>query len=299
METTRWRGIIPALVTPLTAAGDIDAPALRRVIQFALDGGVDGLSVLGSTGEGALLPMAAQRRALEVAVEAKGEKPVLAGVIASVPADARDFARMALESGADGVLVTPPFYYLLEQQAVISFFTYLDHELHGPVFIYHIPQFTKVTLEPDTVARLADLPHIAGIKDSSRDVDFHRRLLEATRDRDFAVFTGAGALLSVNTAGGGAGTIAGCANLVPQDLVRLRRTLGEGNTAEAERLQQRVAALEDAVRQFPFPANWKACLEIAGLLLAHPAFPLHRLSAVQMTGLREALHDLGVVPQRV
>jgi 4-hydroxy-tetrahydrodipicolinate synthase len=299
METMRWRGIIPALVTPLTAAGDIDAAALRRVIQFVLDGGVDGLSVLGSTGEGALLPALAQRRALEVAVGAKGEKPVLAGVIASVPADARDFARMAFESGADGVLVTPPFYYLLDQQAVLSFFTYLDRELQSPVFIYHIPQFTKVMLEPETVARLADLPHIAGIKDSSRDIDFHRRLLEATRGKDFAVFTGAGAVLSINAAGGGAGTIAGCANLVPRDLVRLKRALAEGNTAEADRLQQRVAALEDAVRQFPFPANWKACLEIAGLLSAHPAFPVPRLSAEQMNALREALHDLGVVPQRV
>jgi 4-hydroxy-tetrahydrodipicolinate synthase len=113
METMRWRGIIPALVTPLTAAGDVDDAALRRVIQFVVDGGVDGLSVLGSTGEGALLPALAQRRALEVAMGAKGEKPVLAGVIASVPADARDFARMAVESGADGVLVTPPMPLLL------------------------------------------------------------------------------------------------------------------------------------------------------------------------------------------
>ena len=299
METMRWRGVIPALVTPLTALGDLDAPALRRVIQFTLDGGVDGLSVLGSTGEGALLPAPVQRRALQVTMEAKGDRPVLAGVIASIPADARDFAHMALESGADGVLVTPPFYYLLDQEAVLSFFTYLNREVRGPVFIYHIPQFTKVTLEPETVARLADLPHIAGIKDSSRDIDFHRRLLQATRGKDFAVFTGAGALLTVNLAGGGAGTIAGCANLVPQDLVRLRRTVEERNTAEAERLQRRVAALEDAVRRFPFPANWKACLEIAGLLTANPAFPIHRLSAEQTNGLREALQYLGVVPQRV
>jgi 4-hydroxy-tetrahydrodipicolinate synthase len=299
MATTRWRGVIPALVTPLTAVGDLDAPALRRLIQLTLDGGVDGLSVLGSTGEGALLPGPVQRRALQVTVEAKGDRPVLAGVIASIPADARDFAHMALENGADGVLVTPPFYYLLDQEAVLSFFTYLNREVRGPVFIYHIPQFTKVTLEPETVARLAALPHIAGIKDSSRDIDFHQRLLQAIRGEDFAVFTGAGALLTVNRAGGGAGTIAGCANLVPQDLVRLRRTLDERNTAEAERLQRRVAALEDAVRRFPFPANWKACLEIAGLLTANPAFPIHRLSAEQTNDLREVLQYLGVVPQRV
>jgi 4-hydroxy-tetrahydrodipicolinate synthase len=295
----RWRGIIPALITPLTAVGDLDVPGLRRVIQFTLEGGVHGLSILGSTGEGALLPAAVQWRALEVALKIKDDRPVLAGVIASVPADARDFARTALESGADAVLVTPPFYYLLDQEAVLSFFTYLDHELHGPVFIYHIPQFTKVTLEPETVAHLADLPHIVGIKDSSRDVEFHRRILEVTRGKDFTVFTGAGALLSVNMAGGGGGTIAGCANLVPRDLVRLWRTLVEGNTAEAGRLQQRVAALEDAVRQFPFPANWKVCLEIAGLLSANPAFPLRQISVEQRNGLRKVLQDLGILPQRV
>ncbi len=294
-----WSGIIPALVTPLTPQGELDERALRRVIEFTVGQGVRALSVLGSTGEGPLLPAAVQRRVLEATLGARGDRPVLAGILAPVPRDALDLARLALDRGIDGVLVTPPYYYPLDQQAVADFYAYLDRELGGPVFIYHIPQFTKVPLEPDVVARLADLPHIVGIKDSSRDVEFHRRIIDATRGKDFAVFAGSGALLSTNMTSGGAGAIAASANVIPGALVRLWQALRQGDAAEAERRQQHVSSVEAAVQQFPFPANWKACLELAGLLSAEQAFPIRRLSGDQVSALRAALHELGTVQLRV
>ncbi len=96
-----WSEIIPALVTPLTPEGELDERAFRRVIEFTVGQGVGALSVLGSTGEGPLLPAAVQRHVLEAALGARGSRPVLAGILTPVPRD-------ALDRGIDGVLVTPP-----------------------------------------------------------------------------------------------------------------------------------------------------------------------------------------------
>jgi 4-hydroxy-tetrahydrodipicolinate synthase len=298
-RTTMWSGIIPALVTPLTPQGEVDERALRRVIEFTITHGVRALSVLGSTGEGPLLPAPVQRRVLEVALEARGDRPILAGILVPVPQDALDLARLAFDRGIDGVLVAPPYYYPLDQHAVGDFYAYLDRNLSGPVFIYHIPQFTKVPLEPDTVAQVADLPRIAGIKDSSRDIEFHRGIVDATRGKEFAVFAGSGAQLSTNIMAGGAGAIAASANVIPGALGHLWEALRRGDVAEGARWQQHVSSVEAAVRQFPFPANWKACLELMGLLSAEPTFPFRRLSGAQMSALRTDLHALGVVPLRV
>ena len=257
--------------------------------------GVNALSVLGSTGEGPLLSAAVQRRALEVTLDARADRPVIAGVIAAAPGDALELGRFAFDRGVDGLLVTPPYYYPHEQQSVVDFYTYLNQELAGPIFVYHIPQFTKIPLEPDTVARLADLPGVAGIKDSSRDVEFHHRIIAATSGTTFAVFAGSGALLSTNISCGGAGAIAASANLIPRALVCLRQALQEHDCAEAQRQHCYISAVEEAVRQFPFPTNWKASLSILGLVSGEPAFPFRRLSGDQMRVLGTALRDLGVV----
>lgn len=296
MSSAPWKGVFPALVTPLTDAGALDRPALRRVIDWTMSHGVHGLSVVGSTGEGALLPFELQRDVVRVAVKARTGRPLLVAILASGPQDTLRFARFALDAGADGVLATPPYYYPLDQQAVFEFYSGLADKLDGPILIYHIPAFTKIPLEVPTLTALAALPRVAGIKDSSHDADFHRRVIESTRHENFSVFAGSGRLLPVNVAAGGHGAIAASANLIPDALTALWRALGRGDTAAANDLHTLVDAVEATCRSYAFPATWKASVELAGLAGGQPAFPLSRLSPDQMDSLRRAFARLGVIP---
>ena len=290
-----WAGIIPALVTPLCPDGSLDVEGLERMIGYVSSHGVHAISILGSTGEGALLPDAVHAEALMVALRSGGRRPIIAGVLNAVPRDVFAAARRAFECGAAAVLLTPPFYYRLDQAAIVAFYREAVRVLRGPIFIYHIPAFTKVQLEPETVSKLAELPGLVGIKDSSRDLDFHRRVIEQTRDRSFAVFAGSGDILVASMGWGGAGAIAASANLIPDTLVQLWNAQRAGDTDGAGHLHRRVHAVEEICRRFPFPVNWKTSLALIGLMNAMPAFPVQAMTPADVDAMRSGLRELGVL----
>lgn len=290
-----WAGIIPALVTPLCADGSLDVEGLERLIAHVSGHGVHAISILGSTGEGALLPQTLQIEALKVALRSDGRRAVIAGVLNAVPDDAFAMAERAFECGATAVLLTPPFYYRLDQASIVAFYREAVRVLRGPIFIYHIPSFTKVQLEPETVSTLAELPGLVGIKDSNRDLDFHRRVIELTRDRSFAVFAGSGDILTASMSWGGAGAIAASANLIPQALVQLWNALRADDADGAAHLHRLVHAVEEMCRGFPFPVNWKTSLALVGLISAVPAFPFQAMLPARTEVMRSGLRELGVL----
>ena len=290
-----WAGIIPALVTPLCLDGSLDVESLERIIGYVSTHGVHAISILGSTGEGALLPESLQLEALKVALRSTGGRPIVVGVINAIPNDAFAAAQRVLEYGADAVLLTPPFYYRLDQASIVTFYREAVRVLCGPIFIYHIPSLTKVQLESDTVAELAKLPGLAGIKDSNRDLEFHRRVIEQTREQSFAVFAGSGDILAASTGWGGVGAIAASANLIPQTLVQLWNALRAGDVDGAAGLQRQVHAVEELCRRFPFPVNWKTSLELVGLMHAVPAFPFQAMTPANTEVMRAGLRELGVL----
>ncbi|MHB8619545.1 MAG: dihydrodipicolinate synthase family protein [Chloroflexota bacterium] len=290
-------GVVTALITPLRVDGRLNRAGLSALVQRVLAAGVDGISVLGSTGEGALLPAEVQREVLEHTLAAvAGACPVVPGILASTPVDMLRRARLYFDMGVDAVMAVPPYYYLLDQQSVVDFYGYIGAELARPVVVYHFPALTKVQLDADTVVKLADLPHVVGLKDSGGDETFHRQIVTATRGKDFQVFAGSGTLASANFASGGAGMIAASANLIPAALVSLWRALSTGDEAGAARWHSHVSAVEQVCRRFPYPTNWKTAVECAGLLPAQSAFPLHHLSPDQVDDLRVALRQVGAVP---
>jgi Dihydrodipicolinate synthase/N-acetylneuraminate lyase len=163
------RGVLPALATPLKPDGGVDEPAIKRLVEHVLAGGVHGLLPLGSTGENASLEEPARRKVLAAVVEAAaGKVPVICGVVQSQVGAARADVRAAAELGAIAALVAPPFYYPIDQATVLAFYRRLADASPIPIFVYNIPQNTKVVTEPATLATLAREGAVVGIKDSSR-----------------------------------------------------------------------------------------------------------------------------------
>lgn len=297
--TTRdiLRGSIVALVTPLTADGDLDEAGLERVLKHVVDGGVSGVAVLGSTGECASVPAKLRARVLGRAVAAvRGAVPVLTGVAQCALQDALAEIEQAAELGAAAVLVPPPFYYLAEQGGVKAYFERVAARSALPVVLYHIPHLTKVPIAPAAVAELAKLERIIGIKDSSRDFENLQQLLLATRFRpDFRVVTGTDTLLVASLQAGAHGTICASANVAPRLSAEICRVVGEGRVEEARAVQERLIKVVAACRKGTFPSGWKAALGLLGLCGDAPALPLQPLGPALRDQLRSELVAAGVL----
>jgi 4-hydroxy-tetrahydrodipicolinate synthase len=213
----RLNGVYPAMVTPLTPEEKVDKAAMRKVVRYCLDGGVHGLLVLGTTGEFPAMTDAMRQDAIETTLdEVRGRVPVLIGC--GEPGTRRTIEQIkaAARTKADGVLVAIPYYFPLDQAAVIRHYEMVAESSELPVVLYNFPQMTKITMAPDTVAKLAGHPNIIGVKDSAGDFVSMQRYIEVTAGSEFGLMSGNPALgLSAYQLGAKGGIFAGC-SLAPK-----------------------------------------------------------------------------------
>jgi 4-hydroxy-tetrahydrodipicolinate synthase len=291
------RGVLVALVTPLASDGSVDEPAIGRLIEHVLDGGVHGVLALGSTGESASLDEPARRKVLRAVVKAvAGRVPVICGVVQSQLAAARAEVRAASELGAMAALVTPPYYYPIDQATVLAFYRRLAADSPLPIMVYNIPQNTKVVTEPATVATLAREGAIAGIKDSSRDFEYFENVCVGTRDiPEFRIFTGSDTMLLASLVMGGAGTICGAGNVAASWVVRIYDDFERGDLEAARMHQDSLIELVSAVRAGVFPAAIKAALHLQGICDPWPAAPVAPLDEAAEGHLRRRLESWGLL----
>jgi len=293
-ELKNLRGVLPALITPLTHEGTVDEPGIRRLVEHVLAGGVNGLLPLGSTGETTSLDEPARRRVLSAVMEAAaGRVPVICGVAQTHLAAVRAELAAAAGMGALAALVAPPFYYPIDQATVLDFYRRLASSSPLPILVYNIPQNTKVVIEPATLGTLAHEGAVVGIKDSSRDFEYFERVLLATRDLPgFRVFTGSDTMLLAAVAMGGAGTICGAANVAPSLVVSVYQAAAAGEWDRARIRQDRLVELVMAVREGVFPAAIKAGVAMQGICEPYPMPPVAPLGAAATDRLRERLEAL-------
>ncbi len=292
----RVSGVLVALATPLNRDGSVDEPSITRLVEHVLAGGVHGLLPLGSTGEGAALDEAARRRVLSAVVEAgSGRVPVICGVAQASVASVRTEIESAARLGADAVLVAPPFYYPMDQASVLAFYRRIAEHAPVPILVYNIPQFTKVVVEPATIATLAAEGAVKGVKDSSRDFEYFEGVCIATREVDgFRVFTGSDSMLVASLAAGGSGTICGAANIAPDWVVGVYDDYARGDLAAARAGQDKVYQLVMALRGDVFPSAIKAALHMLDICEPWPAPPATRLDERLESRLRDRLAELGL-----
>src|SRR5690348_11769698 len=297
-EIEKLRGVMVALASPLRLDGSVDGDGVRRLIEHVIGGGVHGVLALGSTGETASLDEPARRALLAAVVEAvDGRVPVLCGVAQSQLSTVVAEIQAAAEAGADGVLVAPPFYYPTDQAGVAAFYRALAERSSLPVLVYNIPQFTKVSVEPATIALLAREGAIRGIKDSSRDFEYFEGVCIATRDqKSFRIFTGSDTMLVPSLAVGGAGTICGAGNIAPRWVVTIYDDYMRGDTESAVKTQDELYRLVAALREGVFPLAIKAALELQGVCEAWSAPPARKLDDRGQARLREILSNARLLP---
>ncbi|MBI2686859.1 MAG: dihydrodipicolinate synthase family protein [Acidobacteria bacterium] len=271
-------GITPPLVTPLAAPDQLDVDGFARISERAIEAGVQGLFVLGTTGEGPSLSQTLKREVIShCCAVAKGRVPVLAGLLEASTDDALRLAEFAAEAGAAALVLTPPFYFPLPQSAVIQYAERLIPRLPLPVYLYNIPVFTKVPLEPETLAHLAKLPNVRGIKDSGGD------LKKLARSRalcpDTPILWGPEEVLLEAMEAGADGGVNGGANLFPKLYVALYNSIRKGEALRAKTLQDVAARINreiyGAAQGGPgFVFGIKCALEALGLASSLPAEPL-------------------------
>ena len=241
-------GIVPPMITPLQDRDTLDRAGLEKLIEHILAGGVSGLFILGTTGEGPSLSYRLRRELVQaVCTQVRQRVPVLVGITDTAFVESVGVARAAAESGADAVVLAPP-YYLPEAQPELQ--EYLDHllpELPLPLYIYNMPALTKVHFELDTVKRAMDEPRIIGLKDSSGDMNYFKQAAELIRQRpDWTLLIGPEEKLFDSLQLGGFGGVSGGANLFPKLYVGVVEAFRAGNLERARQLQRQIQRVSDS-----------------------------------------------------
>lgn len=262
------RGVITPLITPFTTAGKIDYGALEMLIDRVVAGGVSGVFVLGTTGEGPCLLLEDRKEIIKRVIDrVSGRVPVQIGATDVVYSHTMELIRFAERAGADAVVVTPPPYFSCSQDELIKYFERLAARVELPWLLYNIPSLTKTSILPQTMAKVGTLPLVAGIKDSSGDLGFFGSLLDAARGMEnFPAYIGPENHLVEALALGAHGGVHGGSNLFPSLYVDLFRAVEAGDSG-------RVRLLDGLVRRicnelYSLSPYENACIRVVKFLLS-------------------------------
>lgn len=292
-------GIVPPLVTPLTADNTLDIDATGRLLEHVIAGGVHGLFILGTTGEGPSLSYDVRRQMIELVCEQVGGRlPVLVGVTDTSLPESIDLASFALDEGADAVVCAPPCYFPMGQADLARYMTRLAQEVALPLMLYNMPALTKTVFEPATVQQLTEVRNIVGVKDSSGDMDYFAKVKTAIASRpDWALLCGPEHLLATSVALGGTGGVSGGANVAPRLFVEIYQAAAQGNHAELQRLEAIATQLGELYKiaagsGVAVIQGAKAALSQLGICSAHMASPYQSLAQDERQQVQAILASL-------
>lgn len=294
-RTAPFSGVIPPVVTPLTADGTVDTVSLERVVRHLVDGGVDALFALGSSGEVAYLTDDQQDTVLDVVVKtAAGQVPVLAGAIETTTNKVIERARSAAAKGVEAIVATAPFYTRTHPTEIDRHFRQIAAACELPLLAYDIPVCVHSKLSRELVLALAVDGVLAGVKDSSGDdVSFRQLALDLRGQSGFALLTGHEVVVDAMLLGGADGSVPGLGNVDPRGYRRLHDAAARGDWDAARAEQDRLARLFRIVEAAdPADASgtaaglgaFKTALAVLGVIAANTVSPPMRPLTAEETG---------------
>jgi 4-hydroxy-tetrahydrodipicolinate synthase len=288
-----FSGTLVALVTPFKS-GEVDYAALERLVDWHVEQGTDGLVPVGSTGESPTVSVAEHEKIIETVVARAARRiPVVAGTGANATSEAIELTRFARQAGADASLQVCPYYNKPTQEGLYRHFATIAEKVDLPQVLYNIPGRTGVSMTPETVARLAEVPQIVAIKESTGSMDQASEILLRC---DLVVLSGDDSLTLPLMALGAKGVISVVANLVPRDVKRLTDAVLGGNFEAAQAAHRKLFPLCRAVFIETNPIPVKTAMKWMGLLESdEKRLPLVDLSAANAAALRKALEAYGLV----
>ncbi|WP_372424916.1 4-hydroxy-tetrahydrodipicolinate synthase [Salinarimonas chemoclinalis] len=291
---SRIRGSIPAMVTPFED-GALDEEALRAHVEWQIENGSSGLVPVGTTGESPTLSHDEHKRVVEITVaQAKGRVPVIAGAGSNSTAEAIDFARHAERAGADVLLVVTPYYNKPTQEGLYQHFKAIDAAVGVPILIYNIPGRSVIDMSVETMARLYELPNIAGVKDATASMVrvSHQR---AVLGPDFVQLSGEDSTALGFNAHGGHGCISVTANVAPRLCADFQEASLAGDMATALTLHDRLFPLHQALFVETNPTPAKFALSVLGRMSDEIRLPLVPASPAAREAVREAMRAAGLI----
>ena len=291
MKNTIFKGMATALITPMTKDG-VDYDALGRFIDFQIENGINALVAVGTTGENATLEPADQKEVIRFTVErAAGRVPVIAGT--NNTAHVLENTRNACEVGADAVLVVTPYYNKATQAGLVAHFTAVADASTVPVILYNVPGRTGCNLLPKTVAKLAEHPNIAAIKEATGNMAQMVELKALCGDK-IDIYSGEDALTVPFISMGAAGTISVLSNVVPKLAVEMTDKALAGDFAGAAELQCKLLPLTNALFSEVNPIPVKAAVSAMGFGEEILRMPLTPMEPATRAVLFEEMRKLGI-----
>ena len=287
-------GSIPALVTPFRNDA-IDEDAIQKMVHWHIEQGSSGVVPVGTTGESATLTEREHCRVIELVVQAvAGRIPVIAGVGSNNTREAIFYHERAQDLGADAALHVAGYYNRPSQEGLYRHFEALSDISTIPIVVYNIPPRAIVDILPETMARIAALPNVAGVKDATADLTrpLRERLLI---EKEFSFLSGEDASAVAYNASGGNGCISVTANIAPALCAGMQAACRDGDFKEAMNIQDRLMPLHLALFAEPSPAGVKYAASLLGLCDAFCRLPMVPLTDDSKTAIRRAMTGLGLI----
>jgi 4-hydroxy-tetrahydrodipicolinate synthase len=289
-----FEGVSTALITPFRNR-EIDEPTLHELVEFQIAAGVDGLVPCGSTGESATMSHAEHRRVIELVVAtARGRVPVIAGTGSNNTREAIELTRHAKEANADGALLISPYYNKPTQDGIVAHFTEIARATDFPLVVYNVPGRTASNMLPTTIARLAEIEQVVGVKEACGDLAQISDMIVRC-PADFAVLSGDDALTLPIIAVGGCGVISTSSNVAPAEMVELVRSALAGDFAAARAVHQRLLPLFDVLFCETNPIPVKAAVAEAGRVGEEIRLPLTEITPPNRERLKFVMKELGLI----
>ena len=289
-----FSGAIVAIVTPFKK-GKVDERSLRELIEFQIKNGTDGIVPCGTTGESSTLSHEEHDRVIEITIDAvKKRVPVIAGTGSNSTDEALRLTKHAHEAGADGALMACPYYNRPTQEGLYQHFKVIAESVPIPIVPYNIPSRTGVNLLPETVARLAKISNIVGIKEASGSLKQMQDVISLCGDK-FDVLSGDDFFTFPLLAIGGRGVISVVSNIVPADMAAMIDAFEAGDIKKAEKLHHKLVPLIDALFIETNPVPVKAALSMMGKISYDVRLPMYKMSDNNYEKLKAVMKNYGLI----
>jgi 4-hydroxy-tetrahydrodipicolinate synthase len=284
-----FKGSFVAIITPFKN-GKLDEESLRKLVNFQIDNGTDGIVPCGTTGESATLTYEEHERVIKIVVEeAKGRVPVIAGTGSNNTKEAIDLTAAAKELGADGALVITPYYNKPTQEGLFEHYKKLANEVNFPIIMYNVPGRTSVNLLPETVAKLSKIPNIVGIKEATGSVTVLTKIIRLIDREDFTLLSGDDFIYFPFLCCGGHGVISVVANIAPKITADLYDNFINGNFKEVQKLHIAMNDIAEVMFLQTNPIPVKKAAALMGMVEDEIRLPLVSMSGQLVETLKGVL----------
>lgn len=292
-RSEQFAGLSVAMITPFRN-GQVDLEALQKQVEYQIDAGTTCLCPVGTTGESPTLSHPEHERVIAAVIEAAGGRiKVMPGTGSNSTEEALHLTRWAAESGADAVLVVGPYYNKPTQEGFYQHFKTLAQAVDIPICIYNIPGRTGKNIEPETIARMAELPNITMVKEATGSMDQASQIINTT---DLTVLSGDDSLTLPLLSIGGRGVISVIGNIIPKDAISMIQAFEQGDLAEAQRWHHKLFPIcRDMLGLATNPIPIKAAMRMLGRDTGELRMPLTPLNATEENKLRSTLARYGLI----